>query len=66
MKVFITEPAKASMRAIYKYYKSEGYGRYAKKLREIFISKAKAFQRIITEAKKKSYLSHSIKGTDIW
>ncbi|WP_017730608.1 type II toxin-antitoxin system RelE/ParE family toxin [Nafulsella turpanensis] len=41
MKVFITEPAKVSLREICKYYRSKGFGAYAKRLRIAVISSAK-------------------------
>lgn len=42
MKVFVTEPAKAALKAICEYYKKEGHADYAIKLRQAVITKAKS------------------------
>lgn len=45
MTVFITRPAKESLRAIFDYYKSKGYETYASRLRASVITKAKTLSK---------------------
>lgn len=42
MKVFITDPAKASLKDIHDYYQSKGYGSYGKRITKSVISKSKS------------------------
>ncbi|KYG83600.1 type II toxin-antitoxin system RelE/ParE family toxin [Roseivirga echinicomitans] len=62
MKVLITGPAKAALKAIFEYYKSEGFGEYGIKLTQVIITKAKSLSKNYQRGQKEEMLKHLLKG----
>lgn len=66
LKVFISEPAKESFRAIYKYYKAQGYPVYAQRIRKAVISRSKSLSKNPYKGQEKEFLKPLIRGTGIY
>ncbi|MGW8123320.1 type II toxin-antitoxin system RelE/ParE family toxin [Roseivirga echinicomitans] len=62
MKVLITGPAKAALKAIFEYYRSEGYGTYATKLTQVIMTKTKSLSNNYQRGQKEEVLKHLQKG----